>query len=172
MKFDFRGDLDHFDTLKSLPLPSVALSLGQIAVPAFILTCFHVIILFGVAVASPNQRGMLLVAAWLALPFNALLVASDNLIFLLFPARPAAASPGDFQMMGRQAAQLILKAIVVVIGCLIAFAIAIPVHILTGGSLVVLAILAWTILALETAALVPAIAKAFRRFDPSLDMPG
>lgn len=172
MKFDFRGDLDHFDSLKSLPLPSVALSLGQIAMPALLLTVFHVIILVGVAIASPGQRGILLVAAWLALPFNALLVASDNLIFLLFPARPAAATPGDFQMMGRQAAQLILKAIIVMIGCIIAFAIAIPFHILTGGSFLVLALLAWTILSLETAALVPAIAKAFRRFDPSLDMPG
>ena len=53
----------------SLPngsLPPVALSLGQIVVPASILTIFHVTVLLGVAAASPGQRGMLLVAkmAW------------------------------------------------------------------------------------------------------------
>jgi hypothetical protein len=172
MKFDFRGDLDHFDSLKALPIPPAAIAVGQLAAPTLILTLFHVIMLVGVSlVAGPEGRGVLLTTAALALPFNALLMASDNLIFLLFPARPAAASPGDFQMLGRQAAQLIMKGLAVMVGCLVAFGIAIPVYILAGGSLIVLALLAGTILAGEAAALVPLVARAFERFDPSTDMP-
>ena len=48
-----------------------------------------------------------LTAAALAFPFNALLMSTENLIFLLFPSRPAASSPGDFQVLGRQAAQAV-----------------------------------------------------------------
>jgi hypothetical protein len=172
MKFDFRGDLDHVDSLKALPVNPSAISIGQLAAPTAILTVFHVVMLLGIAaVVAADRRGVLLVAAALALPFNALLVTSDNLIFLLFPSRPAAASPGDFQMLGRQAAQLIMKGLAVIFGCVIAFGIAIPVYILTGGSLIVLSVIAGTILAGESAALIPLVAGAFRRFDPSIDMP-
>jgi hypothetical protein len=171
MKFDFRGDLDHFDTLKSLPVPPAAIALGQLAVPTMILTAFHVILLLGLAAVTAERRGMLVVSAGLALPFNALLMSSDNLIFLLFPSRPAASSPGDFQMLGRQAAQLILKGVAVLVGSLIAFAVATPIYIVSGGSLALLGLISGVILLAEAGALLPLIARAFQCFDPSVDMP-
>jgi hypothetical protein len=74
-------------------------------------------------------------------------------------------------MLGRQAAQLIMKGLAVIFGCLFAFGIAVPLYILSGGSLIVLALLAGSILIGQTAALVPLVARAFERFDPSIDMP-
>ena len=171
LKFDFRGDLDHMEELKTLPIRPSALAAGQIAVPTLILTGAHVLMLLGVAAAVPAQRDVLFVAACLALPFNALLMATENLIFLLFPTRPAAASPGDFQVLGRQAVQLVMKAIAMLIGCLVAFGIAVPLFIFTGGSQPVLTLVAGTILATEVVALIPAIAWAYNRFDPSVDTP-
>lgn len=171
LKFDFRGDLDHMDELKSLPLRPAAISIGQIIVPTLILTSAHVLLLGSVMVATTTHRDLLAVAASLALPFNALLMSTENAIFLLFPSRPAAASPGDFQMLGRQAAQLVMKAFAVIIGLVIAFGIAAPVFILLGGPLIVLTLLAGTILLGETCALIPLMAWAFQRFDPSVDTP-
>lgn len=171
LKFDFRGDLDHIDQLKALPLRPAAVAAGQVVVPTVILTAAHILLLLSVATMVRSQRSVLIVAACLALPFNGLLMTTENLIFLLFPTRPAAASPGDFQVLGRQAAQLVMKAIAVMIGCLIAFAAAAPIFIVTGGSLPALTLIAWALLAAEACALVPAIAWAYNRFDPSVDTP-
>jgi hypothetical protein len=171
LKFDFRGDLDHIDALKALPLPPSTIAIGQLVVPTVILSAAHILLLVGVAAAATTNRGLLLTAAALALPFNALLMSAENLIFLLFPSRPAAASPGDFQVLGRQAAQLVLKSFFVIMGCIIALVVAVPLFILTGGSYIVLIAVAGSLLAGETCALIPAIAWAYNRFDPSLDIP-
>lgn len=171
LKFDFRGDLDHMDELKALPLQPYAISIGQIVVPTLILTAAHMLLLGSVMVATATHRDLLAVTAGLALPFNALLMSTENAIFLLFPSRPAAASPGDFQMLGRQAAQLVMKAFAVIIGLVIAFTIAAPLFILLGGSLILLTLLAGTVLLGETCAMIPLMAWAFQRFDPSVDTP-
>ena len=170
MKYDFRGDLDHFDALKSMPLRSAPLAIGQLIVPTIVLTSFHVIALVGAAVMMHTDRELLIAAALLALPFNALLTAADNLLFLLFPARPVASSPGDFQMMGRQTAQIVAKGIVTIVGCSIAAAIAVPVFMATGSYILLVAI-AGTLLLVETCAMIPLIAWAYNRFDPSVDTP-
>jgi hypothetical protein len=175
LKFDFRGDIDHIEELKSLPIRPAMLALGQLVVPTVFLTTAHLLLLGSLALATRSHarthHDFLLVAACLALPFNALLMAAENLIFLLFPSRPAAASPGDFQVMGRQAAQLIMKSLLVMIGLGIAIGIAVPFYVLLGGSLPILAVIAGTFLIGETWALIPAIARAFNRFDPSVDTP-
>ena len=170
LKFDFRGDLDHIDELKSLPLRPWALAVGQLVVPTVILTLAHVLLVTSVALAGAAHKEFLLVAALLAFPFNALLMATENLIFLLFPTRPAAASPGDFQVLGRQASQLAMKALTVGVGLGIALALALPLYALSG-SLAVMTTVAGFMLAAETVALVPLIAWAFNRFDPSVDTP-
>ena len=102
--------------------------------------------------------------------FNALLMSTENLIFLLFPPRPAASSPGDFQVLGRQAASSYQHR-PVIIGGIIAMVIAVPLFILTGGSYIVLTLVAGAMIVAQTCALIPAIAWAFSRFDPSIDTP-
>jgi hypothetical protein len=56
-------------------------------------------------------------------------------------------------------------------GLVIAFVIAWPVFVLLGGPLVVLTLIAGGVLLGETCALVPLMAWAFARFDPSVDTP-
>lgn len=171
LKFDFRGDLDYMEELKVLPLRHWAIAIGQILVPTVILTASHILFLVSIMLMTPSHRPELIAAAFVALPFNALLMTSENLIFLLFPTRPAAASPGDFQVLGRQAIQLVMKAFAVIVGGVFAFGIAGGVTVLVGGSLPLLVSLAVLLLLAECAALVPAIAWAFGRFDPSIDTP-
>lgn len=170
LKFDFRGDLDHMEELKVLPLAPAALAAGQIVVPTLILSVAHVLLLGSIAAIVPQGRDALAATAVLSLPFNALLMAAENFIFLLFPSRPAAVSPGDFQVLGRQAAQLVMKALTVVTGCVIALVVAAPFWMLSGST-IVLTLIAGAVLSAEAVALVPAIAWAYRRFDPSVDTP-
>jgi hypothetical protein len=171
LKFDFRGDLDFMEELKAMPLRPWAVAAGQVIVPTLILTVSHVLFLASIAAITRQHKAELLAAAFVALPFNALLMTTENLIFLLFPTRPAAASPGDFQVLGRQAIQLVMKAVAVIVGCVLAFGIAGTLAMLVGGSLALLALVAAVILLVESATLIPAIAWAFSRFDPSVDTP-
>lgn len=171
LKFDFRGELDFMDGLKALPLRPWAMALGQVIVPTLILTAAHVLFLTSIAAIMHRHTDELLAAAFVAFPFNALLMTTENLIFLLFPTRPAAASPGDFQVLGRQAIQLVMKAVAVITGCIVAFGIAGAVAMLVGGSLPLLTFVAAAILAGESVGLLPLIAWAYTRFDPSVDTP-
>lgn len=171
MKFDFRGDLDFMENLKAMPLRPWAMALGQVIVPTLILTAAHVLFLASIAAITHRHTGELLAATFVALPFNALLMTTENLIFLVFPTRPAASSPGDFQVLGRQAIQLVMKAVAVILGSVVAFGIAGAVAVVVGGLLPLLTAIAAVLLLAEAAALIPAIAWAYTRFDPSVDTP-
>lgn len=173
LKFDFRSDLDAMDTLKSLPLRPSAVALGQIVAPAIVLTIMHWLLLIATAVVLRTEDAivMLLSAAVIAPCLNLLMFAAENLVFLLMPARPSTAGPGDFHIFGRQMFALILRTLLVGAGAGLAFAIAYGVHLAAGDSLPVLVAVASVLLLAEAAAMVPLIGSAFRRFDPSTQTP-
>ena len=95
----------------------------------------------------------------------------ENLTFLLFPSRMATASPGDLQNFGRQAVLFFLKIAILLIAAGIAALCAGGLWILIGFKLAPLAIVAWIVLMAEVAALIPCMALAFNRYDPSADTP-
>ena len=174
LKFDFRADLDPMETLKTMPLAPWAVALGQLVAPALVLTGIHLLLIVAVGMtfeATPGQAQMLAVAAALVLPFNLLLFASENLIFLLAPTRPAAVSPGDFQIFGRQIFTLIVRTLVVGFGAGIAAVAGVLTYVAAGRSVAAATAVAGVALLAETAALVPAIGWAFDRFDPSVHTP-
>lgn len=174
LRFDFRADLDPMETLKALPLRPSAVAAGQLVAPVVVLTVIHWLLLAAIAATfdpAAAPRPALWVAAALAGPFNLLLFACENLIFLLSPSRPTAVGPGDFQVIGRQMFALALRTMLVGIGAGVAAGFGIVTYVLAGNSPVVLAVVTGSILVAETAALVPAIGHAFRRFDPSVHMP-
>ncbi len=169
--FDFRGDVDQMDTLKALPIGSVALSLGQLVAPTLVMAIIHIVVLGAAALAIPGKWPIFAAVAALAIPFDALLFSAENVIFLFFPSRPAAASPGDLQIVGRKLVYLLLKSVVLFAGCAIAFGFAISAWIISGKSVAAFAIVAFVVLVLECIGLLPVIAFAFRRFDPATDTP-
>jgi hypothetical protein len=171
LKFDFRGDLDLMDTLKSLPLRPWALAAGQLLAPTLLLSATHFALLAVAAHLVPHHTAAFVCAAVLVLPLNLLLFAVENLLFLLFPTRPAAASPGDFQILGRQALVLAGKMTALIIVAAPPFAVALLVWIVTAKSAVAFTIAAATLVIAEVIALVPLIGWAFVRFDPSIHTP-
>jgi hypothetical protein len=169
LKFDFRGDLDHMPWIKSLPLRPAALVAGQLATPVVLIFACHLVIFGAAALALRPLRGAMLAAAVLALPFDVLLVGAENLLFLLFPTR-GTVTPGELGAMGRQVVLFVVKVLGVGLACGVAAGLALAAMALTHSALLALAVAA-AALALEAAAIVPLVALAFGRFDPSTDTP-
>lgn len=180
LRFDFRADLDAMDTLKALPMSPAAVTVGQLVAPTVVMTLIHWVVVVATLVATdgrpvgPAVRTPMLVAAALALPFNLLMFAAENLVFLLAPSRPAGAGPGDFSVLGRQLFTLGIRTAGVALAASLAAALALLTYHLVPGSfaLPVATAVGFVVLAAEGAAAVPIVAWAFNRFDPSLHMPG
>ena len=169
--FDFRGDLDHMESLKSLPLGSVPIAAGQLVVPILILSGIHLVVLAVAAAMVPGAAAVLLAVAVFSVPFNLLLIGVENLLFLLFPTRMQATTPGDLQHVGRLMVLLAVKMLVLV-GCFgVAAALGGIAYFVCGRSWIAALSVSWLVLAIGCAALVPCVAAAYRKFDVSLDTP-
>jgi hypothetical protein len=169
--FDFRGDIDRLATLKTLPLPAWRLAIGQLLTPVLLLSLLQWLVLAGVAAFAWGQRDKVLLCALYVPPFNFLLFALENLLFLLFPVRLMASTPGDFQALGRN----VLLAFGKMLGLGIAFGAAgvafVLAWLVSGRNVWAGVAASWLVLALAGAALVPLVALAFRAFDVGRDTP-
>lgn len=169
--FDFRGDVDRIAVLKTLPLPAWRLAIGQLLTPVVLLSVMQWLALAGIAAASNVSERFVLACAAFALPFNFLLFGLENLLFLLFPTRLMAATPGDFQAIGRNVLFLMGKMLGLGIVMSIALAVGFATWALTGYNVTAGLLAAWPVVALAGLALVPLIAFAFARFDVGRDTP-
>jgi hypothetical protein len=169
--FDFRGDLDAMDWLKSLPLPPVAIAIGQLVAPVSLLTGVHFLFLAVAMVFMPTARPMLILVAAFSPLFNFLLLGIDNLLFLLFPVRMVASTPGDLQHMGRSMLDMFVKMLMLAGVCGTAAVIGWIGYLLAGESWFVALGFAWLVLFIFDCAIVPCIAWAYNRFDVSMDTP-
>jgi hypothetical protein len=168
--FDFRGDIDRLAALKTLPIPAWRLAVGQLLTPVLLLSLIQWLALAAGAALAPPDPGLVLVCAAYVPPFNFLLVALDNLLFLLFPTRVMAATPGDFQALGRNVVLMFAKLLgIFLVGGFCAAAVLIT-FLLTQNRWAA-ALAGWPVLALAGAALVPLIAWAFTAFDVGRDTP-
>jgi hypothetical protein len=168
-RFDFRGDLDHLDTLKALPVPSVTLAAGQLAVPAVLLGALQAATFMVMGLLGAVQPAVAALGA-LGVPVATFVwLAADNFVFLLAPTRPPSGAV-DFQAVGRQAVLALFKMAILAAAAGL-MALAAWAVLSATGSRAGAAIAA--LLALDAAALgmLLAVAWAFRRLDPSLDLP-
>ncbi len=171
LTFDFRGDVDRIDVLKSLPIAPSRLAVGQLITPTVLASGVQVIILILIEVALGGLGKILPAAVAFALPFNFLLFALENWLFLVFPTRMTPATPGDLQAMGRTMFYYVFKLLCLgLIAGAIVF-VAVLVYFLLGERLPPALACDWVLLVGVDAALVPALVVAFRKFDVSVDTP-
>jgi hypothetical protein len=171
LKFDFRGDLDHLDVLRSLPIRPTAIAVGELIAPALVLSCVQGLILVAAVVwghVPPEWVGL---AATLVVPVNLLLVGTENLFFLLFPSQQATAVAGDMGMFGKQSVVLMCRLIVLLLVAIIAAAAGVAAYVLAGRSLAVGTIAAGFVLACGVVGTVLLIGLVYDHFDPSVDTP-
>jgi hypothetical protein len=105
------------------------------------------------------------------IPFNFLLIGSENLVFLVAPSRSMTPTPGDFQAIGRLMLLYLAKFVVLGLVGGVSALVAVPVYFLTGRSMPAALTTAWLVITGFAAGLVPLIALAFRRFDVAREIP-
>ena len=168
--FDFRGDFEQMDWLKSLPLPAAAVAAGQLVAPVLVITGFQCCLLTVLGILADSSQAAFLAMAAFAFPVNVLMFAVDNFIFLVAPARLHPATGVSFQFFGRTVVEMLAKMICVGLGGAIAAAPAAAVFWYGGNSWTAALIVGWLVLTAIGLAAVLAVAWAFRRFDVSLDV--
>src|SRR5262249_12942502 len=110
--YDFRGDLERMEVLKSLPIPPWRPAGGQLLTPVLLLSLVQWLFLAAIQAVWRRWEPPLVLCAGFALPANLLVFGLDNLLFLWFPSRLVAANPGDFQALGRNVLVLLTKILV------------------------------------------------------------
>jgi hypothetical protein len=170
VRFDFRGDLDRMETIKTMPVHATAIVMGELLTPIVITTGVQLLILCGVgAFQRALPPGTLLVIAF-SLPFNLLVYGLENLVFLLYPFRAHLGGGFDLSSMGRQMLIMFLKlvALGVVAGC--AAAVGGAAYFVTRSGAAFLAG-SWLATVAVAIGVVPMVSWAYGRFDPSTDTP-
>ncbi len=165
LRFDFRAGVEHIPLLKVLPLPSMAICLGQLVTPVLITTLFQ-LVFAAVPLRAGNVRP-LIVAAVFAPPINTIWCAVENISFLLYPIGLGGRGPGDFQFIGRQMLLLFARLVLLLINVAVALAIAAGLFAIGIRSLSWLLATAWVVLVLNALAMIWLLSRVFRRFDPS-----
>jgi hypothetical protein len=164
LRFDFRGDFDRFDTLKTLPSSSMAIAVGELIAPTLFATLLEAPCVFAIGVAEDQWQSALAVAAFLPV-LNLFIFGLENLVFLWYPQRPAAAA--EFSGMGQRMLTTVIKVLAVMIVAGVSA---------LAGALVYWAIIdswptalavSWLFAAGCALAIVPLLARAFERLDPS-----
>jgi hypothetical protein len=167
----FRGDLDHIDLLKTLPLHPMLLTLGELAGGVLLLSIIQLVILALFTAVAPAAAPGMLVAAAFTVPYNAMILGLNNLLFLIYPVRVASGTAFDFQTFGRSLLFFIILSLFLIPLFGLAAAIGALAWWLAGFSWVVFALTAWLVLAAELLPVVLLVAWAFQRFDPSTETP-
>jgi hypothetical protein len=168
---DFRGDLDRMDVLKTLPISSVRLGLGQVLAPTLLVGALHVFTILVVAAVLRRPDPGLLAVAMFTVPFAFLVFTLDNLLFLFFPTRSPGAAPGDIQAMGRNV--LLIMGRFFCLGPAIALAIFVGAvaYFVAGQRWSAALVAAGAVMAACGGALIPLVTLAFNRFDVARDTP-
>jgi hypothetical protein len=170
LTFDFRGDVDRIDLLKTLPLASWRLTVGQILTPTILISLIQLVLVLLLHVIWGGLEHYLIGVVVFALPVNFLLFAIENLVFLLFPTRQMAVTPGDFQVMGRHMLLFIAKFLILGFTFGTAFLAGTVAYLITNDYYVAAAA-CWPIFVAVDLALIPLLAVAFKRFDVARDTP-
>jgi hypothetical protein len=167
----FRGDLDHMDFLKTLPISPPALAVGELAGGVVLMTSVQLVMLVLFWAVDPESIRLTLTVALFAAPFNALILTLSNLLFLLYPVRLMTGTSFDFQSFGRMMLFFMLQMLLLLPLLGIPAAAGGLAYLLTGGSWPVFALTTWLMLLAEEPPLVILVAWAFQRFDPSTETP-
>jgi hypothetical protein len=159
------------DLLKSLPIPAWRLAVGQLLAPVLLLSAIQLGALACIQALWGGVEVLLLYAVLIVWPLDLLAFGVDNMLFLWFPSRQTVATPGDFQLMGRQLLMLLAKFLALGIPAAVALVAWAVTFWLTGQQHLPAAAAVALVLAGFAVPMVPALAAAFRNFDVSRDMP-
>jgi Putative ABC exporter len=167
----FRGDLDHIEVLKTLPVRPALLSAGELAGGTLMLTGIQLLLFIIVTIFTRADWLLMLLSGAFCLPLNGLVLALNNFLFLLYPVRHPGGATFDMQVFGKMMLFMMLQFLLLLPLLGIPAALGGGVAFLVGGSWPAFLITAWVLLAAEVVSLIFAVAWAFLRFDVSTETP-
>src|SRR5688572_7157556 len=167
LQFDFRGDIDRVDLLKTLPASAGAIVMGELIVPVASATVVEWAIMMIVGPLWTDWKTILAICAFLPVA-NVIVFALENLVFLYYPRRTGNTGT-PFQAPGRQMVINFLKVVAVGMVAGVTAGFGALAFWISGESMAAALGTAWCVAALLGASLVPQVARAFRVFDASLE---
>ncbi len=172
LTFDLRGDVDHFDQLRSLPLSPIIVTLGELTAPVLLASTAHLLLLATTILTAPSSVRPFLLALIPSIPaVNLLHYGLENLIFLLFPSRVLPVGRVDFEFFGRMFLETGFKLFWLTICLAVAGVLAVIVYVATGQGLILASAVAGFWLLIVAALTTLVAARAFRQFDMSRSLP-
>lgn len=163
---DFRRDLDRIPILKSLPLRTGDVALGQILPTALLLSFWMLVgglLIFG-GFGQLNFPAVYLLVVLIP-PIALIIAAVDNWLFLLMPYRIRTRDPGESTFVGRLTIVMTVKMIVLIFSLGLGFGAVIFIWKHVGESVVLAGFGASVMLFLCCIPAVGAVARAFGKFD-------
>ncbi len=165
----FRGDIDQLDVLKALPVSPLAITVGELSAGVLMIAAVQLAILAVSCLVGIVAVPMALAVLAFAPAANMMMIASNNLIVLLYPVRLVSTSP-DFQRLGRLLLSLMIRSFILVLGLGFPAVLGVLVNLVTGLSWLA-GLVAWLTLVAELPPMVMLVAWAFQRFDASTETP-
>ena len=166
----FRGDIDHMDCLKSLPVSPLALVAGELAGGLILLATIQVVMMAALLATGTSPLLTSATAAFL-LPFDLLMLTASNLVFLIYPVRMMPGTSADFQFVGRMMLFMLLQMLILLPSLGIPAGFGAIAFWISGFSWPAFAVTAWLVLVAELLPLLMLLAWTFIRFDPSTQTP-
>jgi Putative ABC exporter len=166
----FRGDIDHMDCLKSLPVSPLALVTGELAGGVALLWTIQLVLL-AIMLATGSSPLLTSATAAFLLPFDLLMLTASNLVFLIYPVRMMPGTSADFQFVGRMMLFMLLQMLILVPTLGIPAGLGAIAFWISGFSWPVFAVTTWLVLVAELLPLLMLLAWTFIRFDPSTQTP-
>jgi hypothetical protein len=168
---DFRRDLERMAYLRSLPLPPMAVAVGQVFTSAVLIALVNLALLAiaGVMADWRVDPALAALAAVGAIPIAWLAVTLENWLFLLFPTRTQADGGQQNAFVGKQLLKMFFKMIFLAVVVAFAAGVALVGAWLAGdvGAAAGVAL----IVALACFGATALLARAYRSFDLTVDSP-
>ena len=166
----FRGDIDHMDCLKSLPVSPLALVAGELAGGVALLWTIQLVLL-AIMLATGTSPLLTWATAAFLLPFDLLMLTASNLLFLIYPVRMMPGTSADLQFVGRMMLFMLLQVLILVPSLGIPAGFGAIAFWISGFSWPVFAVTTWLVLVAELLPLLMLLAWTFIWFDPSTQTP-
>ena len=173
---DYRRDINRMAVLKSLPISSLAMTVGQLAAPVLMCCLFQTVVLAIGAASGKVILWQAILAGVLLVPVNVLIFAAENYIFMIAPYQR---NKEGFDVFLRTILTFTAKGLCFGLGVglsLLWVTIIVRAHNYFGlnnlVSTTIFVIGLWGFTLSLAWFLVVAITKRFERFDPSQDTPG
>ena len=166
----FRGDIVHMDCLKSLPVSPLSVAIGELTGGVTLLSAIQFVPLVAVLLAG-GSPAVLVSAIAFVIPFNLLILAMCNTVFLIYPIRFPQGNSADFQMVGRMMLMMFLQILLLIPALGVPAAVGGLAYVLSGFYIPVFVVVAWVALVAELPLWLFLLASMFDRFDPGTEMP-